>query len=155
MFAYVASRQGIVAAENAMGNQNVMDYKALPRTIHSNPEAAAVGLNENEAKDQRYEIAIGRFPLAANGMGTILNEGGFIKVVAEAKSGKVLGVHILSPHASELIGEATLAMKLGAGTREIANTIHAHPTLSEGFLEAILDVSGEALSIGPKRRITA
>ena len=152
MLAHVASREGIVAAENAIGRRAVMDYMAVPRCIYSSPEIAAVGMNENEARAHGYEPAIGRFPLTANGMGLILGEGGFIKVIADAQKGKVLGVHILAPHASELIGEATLAMKLGASIKDISDTIHAHPTLSEGLLEAVLDVSGEALSIMPKRR---
>jgi dihydrolipoamide dehydrogenase len=152
MLAHVASRQGIISVENALGRPAVMDYSAVPRFIYSNPEVAAVGMTENEARAKGHKITTGRFPLTANGMGIILEEGGFIKVIAEAPTGKVLGVHILAPHASELIGEATLAMKLGAGVKEIAETLHAHPTLSEGFLEAILDVSGEAINIRPKRR---
>jgi dihydrolipoamide dehydrogenase len=152
MLAHVASRQGIISVENALGRPAVMDYSAVPRFIYSNPEVAAVGMTENEARAKGHKITTGRFPLTANGMGIILEEGGFIKVIAEVPTGKVLGVHILAPHASELIGEATLAMKLGAGVKEIAETIHAHPTLSEGFLEAILDVSGEAINIRPKRR---
>lgn len=155
MLAHVASRQGIVAAENALGRQAVMDYQVVPRCIHSSPEIAAVGITENEARARGDEIAIGRFPLSASSMGTILGEGGFVKVIADARSGKVLGVHILSPHASELIGEATLAMELGAGIKDISETIHAHPTLSEGFYEAVLDVNGEAINISPKRRISA
>ena len=152
MLAHVAFKEGIVAAENALGYHSTMDYRAVPRCIHSNPEIAAVGLNENEAIDQGHEIATGRFPLTANGMGVILEEGGFIKIIASAPEGRVLGVHILAPHASELIGEATLAMKLGAGIKDIADTIHAHPTLSEGLMEAALDVNGEAINIVPKRR---
>ncbi len=154
MLAHVASREGIIAAENAMDHPAVMDYQAVPRCIFSRPEIAAVGLNENEARARNYEIAVGRFPLTANGMGLILGEGGFIKVIADASKGKVLGVHILAPHASEMIGEATLAMKLGASLKDISDTIHAHPTLSEGFHEAVLDVSGEAIHLVPKRRKT-
>ncbi len=154
MLAHVASREGIIAAENAMGLSTVMNYESVPRCIFTSPEIAAVGLNEQEARARNYEIAVGRFPLTVNGMGLILGEGGFIKVIADALKGKVLGVHILAPHASEMIGEATLAMKLGASLKDIADTIHAHPTLSEGFHEAVLDVSGEAIQLGPKRRKT-
>jgi dihydrolipoamide dehydrogenase len=153
MLAHVASREGIVAVENALGRQVVMDYRAVPRCVYSSTEVAAVGMTENEARAMCYQVAIGRFPLAANGMGSILRESGFIKVVADLRDGKVLGVHILAPHASELIGEATLAMKLGAGIKEISDTIHAHPTLSEGLMEAALDAAGEAIHIRPRGRI--
>lgn len=155
MLAHVASRQGIVAAENAMGSCEFMDYLAVPRGIHCNPEIAAVGMTENEARAQGYDVVIGRFPLTANGMASILKGNGFIKIIANAAQGKILGVHILAPHASEMIGEATLAMKLGAGIKDIADTIHNHPSISEGFMEAALDATGEAIHINPRSRITA
>lgn len=154
MLAHMASREGIIAAENAMGNCEFMDYLAVPRGIHCNPEIAAVGMTENEARAQGYDVAVGRFPLTANGMASILKENGFIKIIADTKKGKVLGVHILAPHATEMIGEATLAMKLGAGIKDIADTIHNHPSISEGFLEAALDATGEAIHLNPRSRIT-
>jgi len=153
MLAHVAYREGMVAAENVMGGHMLMDYRAVPRCIHSIPEIAAVGMSENEARSEGYELGIGRFPLATNGMGSILGEGGFIKVVADSKQGNILGVHILASGATELIGEATLAMKLGASIKDLSDTIHAHPTLSEGLMEAALAAKGEAIHLSPRRRI--
>ena len=153
MLAHVAYREGTVAAENIMGQHVLMDYRAVPRCIHSVPEIAAVGMSENEAKARGYEPEIGRFPLTANGMGSILGEGGFIKIVADSRQGDVLGVHILAPGATELIGEATLAMKLGASIKDLSDTIHVHPTLSEGIMEAALAVKGKAIHLSPKRRM--
>jgi dihydrolipoamide dehydrogenase len=153
MLAYIASREGVVAAENAMGRSVFMDYLAVPRCIFCSPEIASVGLTEKEARTQGYEISIGRFPLSANGMAAILKENGFIKIIADAGRGKVLGVHIFAPHATEMIGEATLAMQLGAGIQDISDTIHAHPTLSEGLSEAALDTKGEAINVSPRRKI--
>ena len=144
--AHVAFVEGKVAAENAMGKTSEMSYSAVPRCINTVPEIAGVGLSEEEAVSQGYRIRIGRFPLAANGTATILGErSGMVKVVSEEEYGQVLGVHIIAPHAADLIGEATLAMKLEVTPGEIAGTIHTHPTISEAVMEAALDVSGEAL----------
>ena len=144
--AHVAFTEGRVAAENALGKASEMDYSAVPHCISTVPEIASVGLTEEEAVARGYQTRIGRFPLAANGMATILGErGGLVKVISEAEYGQVLGVHIIGPHAAELIGEAALAMKLEATPREITSTIHTHPTLSEALMEAALGVTGEAL----------
>lgn len=144
--AHVAFAEGRVAAENAMGKTCEMDYGAVPRCINTFPEIAGVGLTEEEAVSQGYSTSVGRFPLAANGMATVLGERtGFVKVVSEAEYGQILGVHIIGVHATELIAEAALAMKLEATPREIGSTIHAHPSLSEALMEAALDVTGETL----------
>ena len=144
--AHVAFVEGKVAAENAMGKASEMDYGAVPRCINTTPEIAGVGLTEEEAVSQGRQVRIGRFPLAANGTATILGErNGMVKVVSEREYGQVLGVHIFAPHAADLIGEATLAMKLEVTPAEIAGAIHTHPTISEAVMEAALDVTGEAL----------
>ncbi len=153
MLAHVAFAEGRVAAENAMGKGSEIDYTAVPRCINTTPEIASVGLTEDEALAQGYQIRIGRFPFAANGLATILGErAGTIKLITEAKYGQILGVHIIGPHATDLIPEAALAMKLDATPQEISSTIHAHPTLSEALMEAALDVTGDTLHfLSPNR----
>jgi len=103
-------------------------------------------LTEDEAKAQGYQLKIGRFPFAANGMATIMGErSGTIKLISESKYGQILGIHIIGPHATDLIAEAALAMKMDATPKEISSTIHAHPSLSEALMETALDVTGETL----------
>ncbi|MBN2099423.1 MAG: dihydrolipoyl dehydrogenase [Dehalococcoidia bacterium] len=146
MLAHVALAEGRIAAVNAMGKKSEIDYTAVPRCVHTTPEVASVGLTEDEALAQGYEVRTGRFPFAANATATILGERtGFIKVVSEMKYGQMLGVHIIGPHAADLIQEATLAMRLEVTPQDVASTIHAHPTLSEAMMEAALDVTGETL----------
>lgn len=144
--AHVAFTEGRVAAENVMDKVSEMDYLTVPRCINTFPEIASVGLTEEAAASQGYQTRIGRFPLAAVGMATILAErSGAVKIISEAEYGQILGIHIIGPHAAELIGEATLAMKMEATPKEISATIHTHPTISEALMEAALDVTGEAL----------
>ena len=144
--AHVAFVEGKVAVENALSKASEMDYSAVPRCINTVPEIAGVGLTEEEAVSKGHGVRIGRFPLAANGTATILaDRNGLVKVVSDEEYGQVLGVHILAPHAADLIGEATLAMKLETTAREIAGAIHTHPTISEAVMEAALDVDGEVL----------
>jgi dihydrolipoamide dehydrogenase len=146
MLAHAAFSGGRIAAENALGKQSAMDFNNVPRCIYTFPEIACVGLTEEEAVAQGYQVASGRFPLSANGLATVLGErGGMVKVVSEIKYGQILGVHILGPNASELISEAVLAMRLEEPPQVIGRTIHAHPTLSEALMEAALDVNGETL----------
>ena len=146
MLAYVAMAEGQIAAENALGRHSTINYHAVPRYAFTLPEVASVGLTEDEANVQGYHVKCGRFPFAANPAATILGERrGMVKIVAEQKLGQVLGVHIIGPGAVDIIAEATLAMKLGATLEDISMTMHAHPTLSEAFREAALDVSGEAV----------
>lgn len=153
MLAYVAIAEGIVAAKNAMGINSTIDYQAVPQCIFTLPEVASVGLTEEEAVAQGYQIRIGRFPFAANGMAVILGEQrGLVKIITEQKYGQILGVHIIGPRATSLISEATLAMKLEATSREIVATMHAHPTLSEAVWEAALDVTGETIHSSSRNR---
>lgn len=144
--AHVAMAQGIVAAENACGGESAMDYRAVPRCIYTFPEIGSVGLPEEEAVKQSYKVRVGKFPFAASGRAQTTGESdGFVKIVSEETRREVLGVHIAGPHASELAAEAALAIKLGATAQEIADTIHAHPTISEGVVEAALAVLGRPL----------
>jgi dihydrolipoamide dehydrogenase len=153
MLAYVAMEEGIIAAENVMGQNTSIDYNVVPRFTHSLPELASVGLTEEEARSQGYETKIGRFPFAANSIATILGERrGLIKIVTEPKYGQILGIHILGPRATELIAEATLAMKMEATVPDIVATLHAHPSLSEAMHEAALDVTGETIHYPSKNR---
>jgi len=153
MLAYVAMEEGVVAAENAMGKSSTIDYQAVPRCTFTLPELASVGLTEEEAIAQGYEIQIGRFPFAANSMATILGERrGMVKIITDKKYGQMVGVHIIGPRATELIAEVTLAMKLDATPQELITTIHAHPSLSEAIREAALDITGAAIHAMPRNK---
>lgn len=153
--AHVASEQGIVAAENAMGLNSVYDSRVVPRCIYTIPEVAAVGLTTQQAREQKIDFVTGRFPFTASGRALTLGETeGLIKVLAEKGSKRVIGVHIIGPRASDLVPEAALAMKMGATISDLAKTIHPHPTLSEALKEAALDALGESIHLGKKLRRT-
>jgi dihydrolipoamide dehydrogenase len=153
MWTHVAFAEGLVAAQNALGKGSEIDYSVIPYLAHTLPEIAAVGITEEEAARQGYQLKIGRFPLAANANATILGQRtGTIKLISEAKYGQILGVHIIGPQASLLIAEAALAMKLDATPEDIGLTMHGHPTLSEALWEAARDASGETIHfISPNR----
>ena len=151
LLAHVASREGIVAVRNMMGLREEMDYSAAPSAIFTSPEIASVGLREQDAADRNISIRTGHFQFRALGKAHIIGEiDGMIKIVSDLKTDRVLGVHIIGPHASDLIHEGTLAIKNHLTTRDVSETIHAHPTLSEVFLEAAEDVHGEAIH-APRR----
>lgn len=151
LYAHVASREGIVASNNIIGFDQKMDYRVVPATIFTSPEIATVGLKEHQAVEKGIKVKIGRFQFRAIGKAHVMGEiTGFIKIVSDDKSDGILGVHIVGPHASDLIHEAALAMKAGLKTKDIAETIHSHPTLSEGMMEAAEDVHGEAIHV-PKK----
>ena len=146
MLAYIAIKEGIVAAENATGMHSKIDYQVVPQCIFTLPEIASVGITEQEACEQGYEVEVGRFPFAANGMAMILGEQkGLVKIVSENKYGQILGVHIIGPHATALIMEAAIGIKLEATVEDIIEMIHPHPSLSEAMWEAALDASGKAI----------
>lgn len=137
LLAHVASAEGTVAACNAMGGQKDIDYNVVPSCIYTSPELACVGMTEQQAHDQGIKIVIGKSQFIGSGKALTMGENkGMVKIVAEARSGEILGVHILGPQASSLISEATLAIKLGATVEDIADTIHAHPSLPETLMEA-------------------
>jgi dihydrolipoamide dehydrogenase len=151
LYAHVASREGIVAAKNIIGLDQTMDYGVVPATIFTSPEIATVGLKENQAAEKGIKVKTGHFQFRAIGKAHVMGEiTGFIKIVSDETSDRILGVHIIGPHASDLIHEAALAMKAGLKTKDIAETIHSHPTLSEGIMEAAEDVHGEAIHV-PKK----
>jgi len=145
--AHVASHEGVVAVEDAAGlNPAPIDYDRVPSCTYCHPEVASIGLSEAEARDRGHDVAVGKFPFTAIGKAKILNDtGGFIKIVSEKKYDEVLGVHIIGPHATELIAEATAALNLEATVESLFHAIHAHPTLSEAMGEAALSVHGRAI----------
>lgn len=146
--AHVASHQAIVAVNHIMGRSAKMDYTAIPNAIFTDPEIATVGLSETEAKAQGLEIEVGTFPFAGNGKAlTYGSNRGFVKVIAEKASGKIVGAAIVGLHATDLIGELTLAVKNGLTAEQIAATIHAHPTAAEAIHEAALDAIGMVIHV--------
>lgn len=145
--AHVASHEGIVAVEH-IANQNPqhIDYTLVSKCIYSSPEAASVGLTEDEATDKGYDVKTGKFLFKAIGKALVYGESdGFVKIVADKKTNDILGVHMIGPHVTDMISEAGLAKVLDATPWEIAHTIHPHPTLSEAIGEAALAVDGKAI----------
>jgi len=146
LLAHVASMEAEIAVENALGEDKKMDYHAVPACIFTHPEIGSVGLNEKLAKEKGMEVKTGKFPMMACGRAQAENEpDGFVKVVVEKTSGKILGAQILGHRATDLIAELTLAIQMGAKTFDIINTIHAHPTLSEPTREAVLKAEGRPI----------
>ena len=153
MLAHVASYEGVLAIENIVGHADrTPDYHAAPNCIYTDPEIAHVGLGEKEAKDKGLDIKVGRFPFTASARALTLGQPeGFVKVVAEASTGRLLGAHIIGPRATDLIAEATLAVQNGLTLEQIDLTIHAHPTLPESLMEAALSAQGRAIHITNRR----
>ena len=153
MLAHVASAQGKVAVEHIMGHPTAMQYDVVPAGIFTLPEIGRVGLTEAQARERTEKddapnggLKIGRFRYMALGKAQAAGDTtGFCKVIADAHSGKILGVHIVGAHAADLIHEAALAMQLGATVSQVANMIHAHPTLAEGLMEAAEDAEDKAI----------
>ena len=147
LLAHVASRHGEVVAEVIAGHKSRMDYSAVPNVVFSMPEIAGVGLTSQEAKESGMDVEVGSFPFSASGKALALGEvEGQVRFLCEPGSGKVLGMHVMGPGASDLIAEGALAVQLGLTAREIAETIHAHPTLPEAVAEAARVVAfGEAI----------
>ncbi len=133
MLAHVASAQGIVAVEHIAGkNPPPLNYDRVPNATYCYPEVASVGLTEAKAKERGYDVKTGIYPFSAITKASITDEGiGMVKIVSEKKYDEVLGVHLVGPHATELLAEACVALKLETTTEELARTMHAHPTLSE------------------------
>ena len=151
MLAHVASTEGIAAVKNVMGGDERIDYTSVPSAIFTSPEIASVGLREHQASEKGIKVRTGHLEFRALAKAHTIGEiEGLIKIVADEQSDKILGVHIIGPHASDLIHEAALAVRKGLKTKDIAETIHAHPTLSEVLMEAVADVHNEAIHV-PKR----
>lgn len=147
MLAHLASAEGECAAQNALGQASDMSYGAVPSCIYTFPEVASVGLTEEQAW-QTHDIRVGRFPFRANGKAVVLNElEGMVKILSDGSSGEVLGVHIIGPHATELIAEAVLGIRKKMTAGDFAHTIHPHPTLSEALMEAAMTLTEGAVHI--------
>lgn len=151
LLAHVASKEGMIAASNACGFPAVIDYRIVPAAVFTAPEIASVGLREYQAQQQKIPYRLGRFPVRglakAHAMGDIA---GLVKVIAHAETDLILGVHIIGPHAADLIHEGAMAMQAGQTAQELAAMIHAHPTLAEGLMEAAEDLHDAAIHV-PKK----
>jgi dihydrolipoamide dehydrogenase len=152
LLAHVASAQGIVAAEHIAGHETRplrdADYTFMPRCTYCKPQVASLGFTEAQARERGYEIKVGKFPFIANGKALGLNEReGFVKIIADAKYGEILGAHLVGPEVTELLPELALAHTWELTSEEIARTVHAHPTLSEAIMEAAHGVEGQAIHI--------
>ncbi|MCG8483121.1 MAG: dihydrolipoyl dehydrogenase [Clostridia bacterium] len=146
MLAHTASMEGIIAVENICGKDIEMDYDKIPNGIYIQPEIAFVGLTEKQAKERYGEVKVGKFPLAANGKARVEGEErGFIKVIIEPRLNEIVGVHIYSIHATDMISEAVVAIKLEGTAEEVAMSVHLHPTVSEIMHEAFHDAVSKAI----------
>ncbi|MFQ3573426.1 MAG: dihydrolipoyl dehydrogenase [Thermodesulfovibrionales bacterium] len=151
LLAHVASMEGIVCAYNICGIQRSMDYSVVPATIFTSPEIGSVGLREFECKQKAIDYKKGYFQFRALGKAQAMGEiSGMVKVITEKQTDKIIGMHIIGPHASDLIHEGALAIKNGLTSHQVGNMIHSHPTLSEAIMEAMEDVHSSAIHV-PKR----
>jgi len=149
MLAHVATAQGIVCAENMAGHSPApLDYLAMPGATYSHPQVASFGLTEKKAKEQGVEVKVARFPFQANGKALGLGDyQGFVKIVAGAKYGEILGAHLIGPEVTELLPELTLAHQAELTIEDIAHNVHAHPSLSEVLMEAAHGLVGGYIQI--------
>lgn len=147
--AHVATMEGLVAAANIMGHDETMDWKAVPNCVYTEPEVASVGMTEEQAKTAGHSVKVGSFQFRNLGKAMAINQrDGFVKVIAEDKYGEILGVHIVGPHATDLIHEAVVSIQLENTVEELMRTIHAHPTLAEAIAQANEDVRGLSVDKG-------
>jgi len=153
MLAHVASEEGKACVENICGHNSKVDYNAVPSCVFTFPEAASVGMTEDEAKGNNVEYIVGKSMFGANGKALTMGEGeGFVKVLAEKESHKIIGVHIMGPHASDMVHEGSLAIHNGLTVEDIKESVFAHPTLSEVFYEAVCRCTGEAIHSIPRKK---
>jgi dihydrolipoamide dehydrogenase len=145
MLAHVASVEGRIAAENALGGNRVMDYRVVPNAIFTHPEVACVGLTQAQAKSLNIDAKADTILFRSLGKAHVIGEiSGQVKILSDQSNGRILGVHIVGPRATDLIAEGALAVQTGCTTAQLADTIHAHPTLAESMMEAALKATGEA-----------
>ena len=146
MLAHKAEEEGIAVAELLAGQSGHVNYDVIPGVIYTSPEVASVGKTEEQLKELKVKYKVGKFPFLANSRAKAINEPeGFVKILADEKTDKVIGVHIIGPHAGEIIAEMAIAMEFGASSEDIARTCHAHPTFSEAVKEAALSVDKRAI----------
>jgi len=153
LLAHVASFEGICAAENAMGMDSIMDYQVVPACIFTEPEIASVGLTPARAVEKGIETRIGRFMFGGLGKALAMGKGqGFIQIVVEDATDKIIGCQLMSPHASDLIHELALAIQMGVTAKDLGGTIHAHPSLAEAIMEAAEAAHDRAIHAAPARK---
>jgi dihydrolipoamide dehydrogenase len=148
MLAHKASKEGEVIAEVIAGHKAAKDWVGIPAAIFTDPEIAVVGISEEDAKKRGLDVSVGKFPFSALARSLAVNEtDGFFKVIADKKTHEVLGIHIVGPEASNLISEGALALEMHAFLEDIGLTIHPHPTLGEGMMEAAMGGLGHAIHV--------
>ena len=146
MLAHKAEEEGIAVAEIISGQSGHVNYDVIPGVIYTSPEVATVGKTEEQLKSLGIKYKVGKFPFIANSRAKAINEPeGFVKILADEKTDKILGVHMIGPHVGEIIGEIAVAMEFGASSEDIARTCHAHPTFSEAVKEAALSIDKRAI----------
>ena len=153
MLAHKASEEGVMVAERIAGHKVQMNYDLIPGVIYTHPEIAWVGKNEQQLKAEGVEINVGTFPFAASGRAMAANDtGGLVKVIADAKTDRVLGVHVIGPSAAELVQQGAIAMEFGSSAEDLGLMVFSHPTLSEALHEAALAVNGHAIHIANRKK---
>jgi dihydrolipoamide dehydrogenase len=146
MLAHKAEEEGIAVAELIAGQSGHVNYNTIPGVIYTTPEVASIGQTEEQLKEKNIKYKIGKFSFMANSRAKAIDDSeGFVKILADEKTDKVLGAHLIGPHAGELIAEIGVAMEFGASSEDIARTCHAHPTFSEAVKEAALSVDKRAI----------
>jgi len=146
MLAHKAEDEGIAVAENIAGQSGHVNYETIPGVVYTTPEVASIGKTEEQLKEKNIQYKIGKFSFMANSRAKAIDDAeGFVKILADKKTDKVLGAHLIGPHAGELIAEIGVAMEFGASSEDIARTCHAHPTFSEAVKEAALSVDKRAI----------
>ena len=146
MLAHKAEDEGIAVAENIVGQSGHVNYDTIPGVVYTTPEVASIGKTEEQLKELNKKYKVGKFSFMANSRAKAIDDAeGFVKILADEQTDKVLGAHIIGPHAGELIAEIGVAMEFGASAEDIARTCHAHPTFSEAVKEAALSVDKRAI----------
>jgi len=146
MLAHKAEDEGIAVAESIAGQSGHVNYDTIPSVVYTTPEVASIGKTEEQLKEMSIDYKIGKFSFMANSRAKAIDDAeGFVKILADEKTDKVLGAHLIGPHAGELIAEIGIAMEFGASSEDIARTCHAHPTFSEAVKEAALSVDKRAI----------
>lgn len=153
MLAHKASEEGVMVADIIAGHKMQMNYDCIPSVIYTHPELAWVGKNEQELKAEGVKFKVGKFPFAASGRAMAANDtDGFVKIIADEETDRILGCHIIGGHAADLIAQAVIAMEFGSTAEDIALTVFAHPTVSEAVHEAALAVDGHAIHIANRKK---
>lgn len=153
MLAHKASEEGVMVAERIAGHKTAMNYDLVPSVIYTHPEIAWVGKNEQQLKTEGVDVNVGVFPFAANGRAVAANDaGGMVKVIADAKTDRVLGVHVIGPGAAELVQQGAIGMEFGTSAEDLGMMVFSHPTVSEALHEAALAVNGHAIHVANRKK---